>query len=430
MTMAKMLNCEEIASTVFELRRPKPRTQVAPNLPLPPKPQKINVSQIPQVLTKLQNIEELTIESAINYAWLLYHFCRGKRRWDPKTLFPTVDLPVLHVMGKLFSIQPTTTYTYSHAFALFLRYVRCTFPKIEKVKEITSLHLTAFIWFEGYRGMAPSTISLRITAIKHFLGKMKEDDSLLLSYAMRAIRLLFARKIKKAHPLRLVHMSKFMRKMNWDDPRDVRDAYVGYLLSAGWLRVSELTALKWKEIHFANMKECAYGPAGTFLQILEISTTKTKVAGDVIVIAAPPHFPSLRLKKLVLAYRKLFPDEAGRSPYIFRAPRNEERQMSNDCVRRIIKRIARDIGEKNWKMFSAHSGRVGGVTDAAAAGISDAFIRWFGRWDSATFYGYFQNAAFAGIKTTLKIADYTLRIEENREEPAKKQTVTSAAVDP
>ncbi len=411
-----MINSKELGSIVFEARLPKPRSKTsvaAAGLEKAPKPHKIAASQIPAVFAAIANPTHLTIENGIGYAWLVYHFARGKKRWNIHQIFKKYGLKDLSTMATMYSIQPTTTVTYSHAYALFLRYIKCTFPSIKKIENISHLQVAAFIWFESYRRMAPSTISTRLSGIKHFLGNKMVTSHSLVEKSLKAVTLLFARKKKKAHPLRLVHIAKFMRIIDWKCKMDVRDAYAGYLLAAGWLRVSELTGLKWDDVTFEILKESVYGPRGTFIQLIEIETSKTKVAGDVIIIAAPPHFPIIKLKKLIKAFRTFFPDEAELCPYIFRAPRDENRPMANDCVRRIVKRIARRIGEKNWHLFTAHSGRVGGVTDAAAAGISEAFMRWHGRWDSATFYGYFQDYAFASIKTTLTIANHTMKIMDS-----------------
>ncbi len=415
--MDKMINNKQLVSNVFRMRLPKPRsrTYVAQtDLDAPPKPQKIAKRQIPIVFAAVLSPEDLTIEKAIDYTWLVYHFCKGKRRWEPRKIFPKLRIENIPTMARMFAIQPTSMLTYSHAFVLFLRYVKCTFPKLKKIAQIGPKEVTSFLWFDAYRGLAPSTISLRLTAIKHFLTNLRHKQDPTLEYSVRAIRLLFARKVKKAYPLRLRHIARFMKVMDWSKPTDVRDAYLGYLVSAGWLRVSELVNLKWDDVFYEILKECPYGPEGTFLHVIDLTTTKTKAAGDVIVLAAPPHFPIIKLKKLIRKYREFFPDPPEELEYVFRAPRApKEKQMSTDCARRIIKRIARRIGEKDWKLFSAHSGRVGGVTDAAEAGISEAFMRWFGRWETATFYGYFQDSAFAGIKTTLKIANHTLKVVEN-----------------
>ncbi len=416
--MVKSITAEELSAKLFTLRLPKAQvgTYTAPKgLPKPPKPQKIKTSDIPSIFSMLSTHKDLTIDEAISLGWLVYHFVKNKRRWNLKEMFPKLEVGNLKIMATLFSVQPTTLRTYAYAYTLCLRYVRATFPRLKSLRDLQETHIMAFIWDSAYRGLAPSTISTRLTGVKFFckLWKMDENpaNTQNVELSMRAISKLCAKKVKKAFPLRLRHIARFVKKMNWNEAKDVRDAYLAFCLSAGWLRVSELTNLKWDNLIFEHLKASSYGPAGTFIQIIELETTKTKIAGDVVVIASPPHFPTIDLKKLIRSYTQFFPDEADESPYVFRSPADPSKQMTPACVRSIIKRLGRRVGEPNWKLLTSHSGRVGGVTDAAAAGIPEAFIRWYGRWDSAVFYGYFQDAAFAGVRTTLRIADYTMKLE-------------------
>ncbi len=86
----------------------------------------------------------------------------------------------------------------------------------------------------------------------------------------------------------------------------------------------------------------------------------------------------------------------------FRTTRTPRGRYRRALCERELKQLVEELG-LDPKDYSSHSGRRGGVTDGLAAGIPPALVQKLGRWDSNTFYGYFESELYDKAEVSLAL---------------------------
>ena len=244
--------------------------------------------------------------------------------------------------------------------ALYLQHL------LESSKSVSVINCAfyAFRWAHLLAGLDSPTLHPTVIAVKE-----------------GAIRLASQPSSKRKEPLDVNHLKLLAADSNLDDILQLRNLVMFILAFSGFLRSSELCAIRSKDVQFNE---------GFITINIEKSKTDQLREGRSVVIAescsdtCPRTLLKLYMQKAQIADNS---DE-----YLFRpisSSGNRKRlvsvnkPVSYSTYRQSFKKSFADIVPDISK-FSTHSARSGGATLAASSGVSERNLQRHGRWASAT----------------------------------------------
>ena len=203
----------------------------------------------------------------------------------------------------------------------------------------------------------------------------------------------------RKEPLEAGHLRRLAEKTDMNDILQMRNLVMFVLVFLGFLRLSELSLIRPKDISFGE---------GFISIFIEKSKADQLREGQSVVIAesGSSTCPLTLLKLYINSSHPSFDSD----DYLFRpisASGNCKRLVSvNNAIsysiyRESFKKSFRGIVPDIFK-FSTHSARSGGATSAANSGVSDRNIQRHGRWASVS------------AKNTYKKDSWTSRLEVSK----------------
>jgi len=180
------------------------------------------------------------------------------------------------------------------------------------------------------------------------------------------------RQRRQARPLRAVELAKLARRCE-DTFHGARMRALLLVMWTGALRVSEATAMRWRDLEW-----CEHGIA------LTVPRSKTDQYGDGAIVAIPAHaIAQLDPVRALAAWRAYCPPDADRVWVT----------QQGAPVRRFQEYLTAYLRARLGPGYSSHSLRAGWITEAAAAGITESAMMMQTRHRSAgVLVGYIREA--------------------------------------
>jgi site-specific recombinase XerD len=179
-----------------------------------------------------------------------------------------------------------------------------------------------------------------------------------------------------------------------------RDVFMVLLLFTALLRESELVALKpddvWEEKLLVGGKE-----VNTLFVYVEKSKTDQERRGHTIVVAQADD-PRICPVGWFRVWSQL---RSKTAPYLFHREKSDE-QLARDTPNGRVKFMLEKIGVDSTD-YGSHSGRSGGATAAAAAGIEVRLLKKQGGWKSDAVFGYIRESAAELAAVSMAILNAT-----------------------
>ena len=244
--------------------------------------------------------------------------------------------------------------------ALFLQYL------LDSTKSVSTINCAfyAFKWLHDLAGVGSPTSHPTVVAVKE-----------------GAIRLSSCPVKHRKEPLEAEHLRQLMERTDLNDLLQLRNLVMFVLAFSGFLRFSELSLIRAKDIKFSN---------GFISVFIEKSKADQLREGQSVVIAeSGSSLCPVTLLKLYMNSSHLSLDS---DEYIFRpiSASNSckrlvsvHKPISYSTYRQSFKKSFRDI-VPDITNFSTHSARSGGATSAANSGIPERNFQRHGRWASVS----------------------------------------------
>lgn len=244
--------------------------------------------------------------------------------------------------------------------ALFLQYL------LDSTNSVSSINCAfyAFKWLHDLAGVSSPTSHPTVIAVKE-----------------GAIRLASSPVSHRKEPLEAEHLRKLMNKTDLNDLLQLRNLVMFVLAFSGFLRFSELSLIRAKDIKFSD---------GFISIFIEKSKMDQLRDGQSVVIAqSHSSLCPVALLRLYISSSHISLDS---DEYIFRpisASKSCKRlvsvnkPLSYSTYRESFKKSFRDI-VPDITTFSTHSARSGGATSAAKFGVPDRNFQRHGRWASVS----------------------------------------------
>ena len=159
----------------------------------------------------------------------------------------------------------------------------------------------------------------------------------------------------------------------------IRDMFMIILMFLGFLRESEVVALKFGDAWVGTME--GVEEEVLFIHVRKSKTDQNHVGAEIVVVACPgsPMCP--------VAWFRLHCRVRRSEEWVFHTMCPEARRLSAKTPSGILKRKVAGLGMDPGE-FGSHSLRRGGTTAAARAGIRTHVLMRHGRWTSDAVYLY------------------------------------------
>ena len=138
------------------------RTDLAP---IPKKCLRVSTKDIGEVIASARTKQRQTVHEMNKISWSLYKYLKNNKKWDIKTMFDFSKHTALTMTATL-SVSASTAEKYWFSINQFMRWVIAR-TEANFVDEITTENVCQWLWYEGFRGNAPSTIRTKLAGVRH-----------------------------------------------------------------------------------------------------------------------------------------------------------------------------------------------------------------------------------------------------------------------
>ena len=378
----------------------------------------INPKYLPVLLGELISNEKLTIIRACNYSKILYNQLYSVPLDKLMSFFSFSDRQYLKAFTFFSSLDPGSFKLYSYWYSRMLHNL-IIYPYDKEYKIISDIDshvIQSYLIQEARRGISPRTIRTQLSAIKHMLYPFNKlfpflyNGDIELKKIMQVIIKIFGRPVKKKLPITFFLIYKILGFIDFKKLLDVRDWILIVMCQVAGFRGGGISPITWHDVAVDKYID-TYTGKNMHIVIIFLDTTKTMNVsnGATVTISCPDERNSFNLMVLLEIYIKLLTREGFLNDYVFPSlqlrDKKKNKHINTRSVSKIIKKRVKQIGE-DPKLFGAHSGRMGFVKDAIAAGIPPELIKKTGRWSSDCWLGYFHDQQYAQACATSRLQKF------------------------
>lgn len=256
------------------------------------------------------------------------------------------------------------------------------------------------------RGLARNTTNVAASAIasEYKLTGLQSPTQSELVKATKAVLARKAKPAKQKEPLTLELLRRMVEDAKEGDWIDARDNFMLALLLAAMLRESEEMALKADDVWVEEWQEADWKENKEVLFVfVEKSKTDQERNGHTIVVG-PGEDEKTCPVRLFKRWSELRDAKSG---FLFHQRGSTKRLSRKTPNSRLHVRLER-IGVDSTP-YGSHSGRIGGATGAAAAGVAERVIKKHAGWKSDVVHRYIRES----MQTRLLVSAATFRPRES-----------------
>jgi site-specific recombinase XerD len=223
----------------------------------------------------------------------------------------------------------------------------------------------------------------------------------LVKAAKKAVKRL-AKPTKQKQPLTAELRTKIVQQADLDDFSELRDVFLITLLFAALLRESEAVALQANDVWVEEFKMAEGKRARALCVLVRQSKTDQERKQHSIIVGELPGNAACPVA-LFEKYRQL---RRGTAATLFHQTGSDS-PLGATRPNLVMKQWVEAVGEDPTE-YGSHSGRRGGATAAAEAGIETRLIMKHGNWRSDAVFVYIVDS----VKTKLTVSQAILGVPE------------------
>lgn len=392
----------------------------------------VKLSLIPEILIELITRTDLGIIRAMNYAKILNNYLYKIDLPDLLNMFDFDKSEGIDAVMFFGSLAPGSFKLYTYWYSRFLYRVAVTGgQKYKQIKDLDLKILKTHLYGEARRGLAPSTVRVQLSAIRHLLYPFEEQfkwlyyNDISLKKLFQFIYNIWGKPAVKRRPVTFHIIYKILETINYKILIDVRDWVLIILLHIAGFRGGETASARWINVYVDTYQD-TYSNKTSNIFMLKLDSTKTanQSEGALVTISCPVEQNSFNILSIIKLYILKLKKEGYLNDYLFpslnKRDQGKNKHIVTNTISKMIKKRVKSVG-LDPKLFGAHSFRTAFVHDAVAAGIPEPLIQKTGRWKSKCWLGYFHDAQYAQAQTTSRLNEYGKKFETQKSSKKHKE---------
>ena len=392
----------------------------------------VKLSLIPEILIELITRTDLGIIRAMNYAKILNNYLYKIDLPDLLNMFDFDKSEGIDAVMFFGSLAPGSFKLYTYWYSRFLYRVAVTGgQKYKQIKDLDLKILKTHLYGEARRGLAPSTVRVQLSAIRHLLYPFEEQfkwlyyNDISLKKLFQFIYNIWGKPVVKRRPVTFHIIYKILETINYKILIDVRDWVLIILLHIAGFRGGETASARWINVYVDTYQD-TYSNKTSNIFMLKLDSTKTanQSEGALVTISCPVEQNSFNILSIIKLYILKLKKEGYLNDYLFpslnKRDQGKNKHIVTNTISKMIKKRVKSVG-LDPKLFGAHSFRTAFVHDAVAAGIPEPLIQKTGRWKSKCWLGYFHDAQYAQAQTTSRLNEYGKKFETQKSSKKHKE---------
>lgn len=224
-------------------------------------------------------------------------------------------------------------------------------------------------------------------------------ESPYITMTMKAIQRARGTKTTSVWPLTSLMILDLFHITDFEDFLDTRNFLIILFAWLGLLRCGDMSGLLLDDVVLTNLDFTDKPSIPCVILYFDRTKTKSKSEGDVVCLASPPGVSAISPFQVTYRYIQLLKQKKPKAKYFFTQNSLSRDQLAYDSFNRIFNTQIKRIGY-DPKLYSTHSGRIGGVTALVKLGVSELFIQKHGRWASTCWKGYFNHPGYASLEAS------------------------------